>query len=195
MTQVDATTFDRLSPEENAAIRLPASTFAQIQDQRDLGVFVGYYESATLFPVSSPSDALKQAQVCSNVIAATVGQNMSIENLKEAVTIAFRLENKVDMVSCRWITCKMVHIAFKTCPVIAQFTAPGSEKCASWDFGLQKWTSRGCNTSTGQDGIVLCHCNHLTNFAILVVRRCLANNLCVCWGGGNLGCVIDTLGN
>ena len=104
MTQVDALTFDRLPPEQNAAIRLPTSTFARIKDQRDIGVFVGYYESATLFPVNSPSDALRQAQVCSNIIAATVGQNMSIENLEEAVTIAFRLENKADMVNCGLLT-------------------------------------------------------------------------------------------
>lgn len=45
----------------------------------------------------------------------------------------------------------------------------GSETCVSWDFDLQDWTLRGCNTTVGQDGVV-CHCNHLTNFAVLVVR-------------------------
>ena len=47
--------------------------------------------------------------------------------------------------------------------------AAGSEMCVSWNFGVQQWTSDGCNTSVGQGGIVTCHCNHLTNFAVLVV--------------------------
>ena len=50
-----------------------------------------------------------------------------------------------------------------------QFMANGSEMCVSWDFGMQQWTSDGCNTSVGQGGIITCRCNHLTNFAVLVV--------------------------
>ena len=47
---------------------------------------------------------------------------------------------------------------------------PGSEVCASWDFDLQSWSRRGCNTVTGESGTtVTCTCNHLTNFAVLVV--------------------------
>ena len=42
--------------------------------------------------------------------------------------------------------------------------------CVSWDFNLQDWTPQGCNTSVGRGGIITCHCNHLTNFAVLVVR-------------------------
>ena len=44
--------------------------------------------------------------------------------------------------------------------------------CASWNFTLQDWTPRGCNTSVGSEGIITCICSHLTNFAMLVV--CLA---------------------
>jgi hypothetical protein len=47
--------------------------------------------------------------------------------------------------------------------------APGSEMCVSWDFGMQQWTTDGCNTSVGQGGVITCRCNHLTNFAVLVV--------------------------
>ena len=34
---------------------------------------------------------------------------------------------------------------------------------------MEQWTTDGCNTSVGQGGIITCRCNHLTNFAILVV--------------------------
>ena len=41
----------------------------------------------------------------------------------------------------------------------------------SWDFDLSDWTRRGCTTSVGGNGVVTCTCNHLTNFAVLVVSR------------------------
>ena len=44
-----------------------------------------------------------------------------------------------------------------------------TEMCVSWDFTVQDWTPRGCTTLVGEDGIVTCICNHLTNFAVLVV--------------------------
>ena len=34
---------------------------------------------------------------------------------------------------------------------------------------MQNWTSEGCVTVVGEKGIVSCSCNHLTNFAVLVV--------------------------
>ena len=49
----------------------------------------------------------------------------------------------------------------------------GSERCVSWDFeangGEGDWTTEGCETIGLVDGVVTCQCNHLTNFAILVV--------------------------
>ena len=104
MIQVEETTFNELSSQQNAAIYLPPSLFAQITDQADVGIAVGYYEMATLFPttVYSPSDAgMRQTQVYSNVITATVGRidSMNIQDLEENVTIAFRLQDKVDVVS------------------------------------------------------------------------------------------------
>ena len=41
--------------------------------------------------------------------------------------------------------------------------------CVSWDFTLRDWTTEGCTTIVGEDGVVTCNCNHLTNFAVLVV--------------------------
>ena len=53
---------------------------------------------------------------------------------------------------------------------VIQYTEPNSEMCASWDFGLQEWTSRGCNaTITDGGNTAICECNHLTNFAVLAV--------------------------
>jgi hypothetical protein len=60
-------------------------------------------------------------------------------------------------------------ITLANCEFFVQFMVSGSEMCVSWDFGVQQWTPDGCSTSVGQGGIVTCRCNHLTNFAVLVV--------------------------
>ena len=97
--RVEETTFNELSSLQNAAIYLPASLFAQITDQTDVGIAVGYYEMATLFPTTVYSS--NNAQVYSNIITATVGHtdSMNIQDLEETVTIAFRLQDEVDVVS------------------------------------------------------------------------------------------------
>jgi hypothetical protein len=46
--------------------------------------------------------------------------------------------------------------------------------CVFWDFSLKNgvgdWSQTGCSYKGMKDGIVTCHCSHLTNFAILMVR-------------------------
>ena len=51
--------------------------------------------------------------------------------------------------------------------------------CVSWDFNLEggdgDWSESGCRYDGVNDrGRVLCECDHLTNFAVLVVsfRKC-----------------------
>ena len=93
------------SPEINSTIRLPASLFQRVKDRANnayVGVFFGRYETATLFPVggaSVNSSAPRQIQVCSQVLAATVGQNTNLQNLEQSVTLMFRLQSKEGVVS------------------------------------------------------------------------------------------------
>ena len=53
-----------------------------------------------------------------------------------------------------------------------------SVQCVFWDInasnGLGDWSGDGCQrkTTTSRERVV-CHCNHLTSFAVLVVRKCL----------------------
>ena len=96
----------RLFPQQDAAINLPSSLFKNIDSRAmpNIGLFFGVYENATLFSVGGEdgdSSVARQLQVCSRVLAATVGQNISIENLKpdESVTVTFRLQKKFGMAS------------------------------------------------------------------------------------------------
>lgn len=92
----------QLSPQQDAAIILPRSLFQMINDSDSVGVFFGLYEMATLFPVgggNADSNAPRQTQVCSQVLTATVGQSVSLQNLEQSVTVVFRLQDKEGMVS------------------------------------------------------------------------------------------------
>ena len=102
MIEVEESSPSPLSPEQNASIYLPASFFTQIKNQADIGVSVGVYETATLFPIGSHSSAgPRQTQVCSNVVTAIVGHSMDIKTREDPVMISFRLtcNNETNVVS------------------------------------------------------------------------------------------------
>lgn len=85
----------QLSPQQDAAISLPASMFETITDREEVGIFFAYYDTPTLFPVTGQGDvntnAPKQSKVGSGVLAATVGPGLNFQNLTENVTIVLRL--------------------------------------------------------------------------------------------------------
>ena len=62
-----------------------------------------------------------------------------------------------------------------------------SAACVFWDFGLKRglgdWSGDGCYYKGTTDGLVTCNCNHLTNYAILMVRLKLTYKN-VCFGRG-----------
>ena len=84
-----------LSPQQEAAISLPASLFESVQYHDNIGIFFAFYEQSTLFPVNTDDDdssAPSQVQVGSPVIASTVGgDNSYIENLGEPVIITLKI--------------------------------------------------------------------------------------------------------
>ena len=84
----------------DAAIRLPPSLFEELNNLPNVGVFFGRYEMPTLFPVGgSSSNGARRTQVGSQVVAATVGQNLPLQNLSEPVTITLKLQTGVGLVS------------------------------------------------------------------------------------------------
>ena len=47
--------------------------------------------------------------------------------------------------------------------------ATSERSCAFWDFVIQAWSTKGCKVSTddSKDDATVCHCEHLTNFAVI----------------------------
>ena len=103
MVDNDASTSDgpvspgELSPDQDAAISLPASLFERVNDQENVGVFFAFYETSTLFPVGrenavSDNNTARQTQVGSQIVAATVDSSKELTDLENPVTIVFRLQ-------------------------------------------------------------------------------------------------------
>ena len=91
----------QLPPQQDAAISLPASLFRRVNDRENVGVFFAFYETATLFPVGggrSDREALRQTQVGSQILAATVDSAEELVDLEEPVTVVFRLQVNDTMV-------------------------------------------------------------------------------------------------
>ncbi|KAM8770508.1 adhesion G-protein coupled receptor G7 [Rhynchonycteris naso] len=43
--------------------------------------------------------------------------------------------------------------------------------CVYWNFSVNDWATNGCFADERSDGFLLCHCNHTTNFAVLMSFR------------------------
>ena len=99
MPSLDQTMPGQLSPQQDAAIRLPPSLFEELNSLPNVGVFFGRYETSTLFPVRRASNNGRQTQVGSQVLAATVGQNLRLQNLSEPVTVTLKLQSREGLVS------------------------------------------------------------------------------------------------
>ena len=100
----------QVSSVQDAGIRLPSSLFQKIRDEENVGVFFGRYETATLFPFrGGNSNAQRRTQVCSQVVAATVGQNLQLQNLEQPVTVTLKLLNKQGTVSA-WYSLRIIMV-------------------------------------------------------------------------------------
>uniref|UniRef100_A0A2K5R5R2 Adhesion G protein-coupled receptor G7 n=1 Tax=Cebus imitator TaxID=2715852 RepID=A0A2K5R5R2_CEBIM len=46
-----------------------------------------------------------------------------------------------------------------------------SYACVYWNFATKDWDTYGCHKEKGTDGFLHCHCNHTTNFAVLMTFK------------------------
>ena len=113
-TALDQTMPGQFSSQDDVAVRLPPSLFERLRRRANVGVFFGRYEAATLFPVRGETvnseSSRRERVVCSNVVAATVGENMRLQNLEQPVTLALRLQNKSRVKLVQFTTSKILLI-------------------------------------------------------------------------------------
>ncbi|XP_071966006.1 adhesion G-protein coupled receptor G6-like isoform X2 [Antedon mediterranea] len=128
------------------SLTLPAEVYDGVLAKNETiqGVFV-YYKESNLFPVST-DNSQRNWKVASGVISATLhGLHSSVFN--EPVVGVFTITENISV-------------------------SEDTVKCVYWDFELQDgigdWSDKGCHYNSTKNGRVNCHCNHLTNFAVLV---------------------------
>ncbi|XP_072048309.1 adhesion G-protein coupled receptor G2-like [Amphiura filiformis] len=168
-TSVRLSTGEPPKPETEAAIsfQLPREIIddAIVEDMKNnnnignqnIAISFLLYQNAALFPSTILANETKNAQgsylrvVASHIISATI-EGVSVSELSPAypVELYFNIDKE-----------------------------PGEKidniQCVYWDItasnGLGDWSDTGCqlqNSSTG--GQVICHCNHLTSFAVITDR-------------------------
>ena len=159
--QIDLKVSDEVTLEtqrqSQASLMLPKSLFKKVNSdskvQDDLStsqriIFVVYRETSFFQSLNKSTSDFKNLTVRtknSYVIAGSV-KGRKFENLTDPVVSTYKpLKRGID-----------------------ETTA-----CVFWDFNLNNvgdWSSEGCRYQGTKGGIVTCHCDHLTNFAILMVR-------------------------
>ncbi|CAI9743454.1 adhesion G-protein coupled receptor G6-like [Octopus vulgaris] len=109
------------------------------------GISFGNNESEAKTMVTQNSSTKANTMINSNIIAANI-PNIKVTNLDEPVNISFNLRDQ-------------------------NATNP---QCVFWDESpgqIPKWSTKGCNVSKYEPGKkVLCSCDHLTSFALLVSK-------------------------
>jgi hypothetical protein len=89
----------------------------------------------------------KQYKVLTRVISLTIDKPELTKNLGGFVKINFYLENNIRENNSN-LTCAYWHI---------------------FDNMTAQWSTNGCELIDITDRNVMCHCNHLTHFAVLMV--------------------------
>ena len=65
-------------------------------------------------------------------------------------------------------SCLINHPPFYLFSLVTKI-ATSERSCVFWDFVIQAWSTNGCKVSTddSKDDATICHCEHLTNFAVI----------------------------
>lgn len=136
-------------------------------------MFFALYTIPVLLPVRDGNkinaEIPTKTEVGSCIIAAAVGQGLHFQKLKENITVIFKLVTPNVSLDK---TCTVTVLDSYSVLLLwnIQMWIQGSEVCVSWNFILQNWTTEGCTANVNRiNGTVTCSCNHLTNFAVLVV--------------------------
>ena len=98
-SSLNLATSSQHSSQQDAVITLPPSWFETLTDRPRVGVFFGRYETSSLFPVGRNASNGRLPQIGSQVVAATVGQNLPLQNLLEPVTVTLKPQIREGLVS------------------------------------------------------------------------------------------------
>ncbi|XP_071959942.1 uncharacterized protein [Antedon mediterranea] len=132
-----------------ASIALPPDIFSLSQAQTgvdEIRMYFTVYQNSSLFFSNNVVNASREGftrQVGSQIISASI-EAVKVDDLVTPINAAF----------------------------LPRLETSNNTECVFWDFslddGVGDWSSEGCVLNRTTDGRVVCLCDHLTNFAILV---------------------------
>ncbi|XP_028411952.1 adhesion G-protein coupled receptor G6-like [Dendronephthya gigantea] len=152
-TSISTNFSDFVSSITSASLIIPRTLFKEANVTKNFikqrVIFFLFIETKFFRTISSDTKET-QSSLDSFVIAGSI-KGTPVANLKEPVKLVF--------------------------PSISQKT--GNKKsalCSFWDFSLENWSQEGCWLERVLDkGRVLCNCNHMTNFAVLMDMTATTN--------------------
>ncbi|KAJ8024664.1 Adhesion G-protein coupled receptor G4 [Holothuria leucospilota] len=147
-------TYDLMDDILKASITLPSGILDEMSFEGPndtVPVTFLLYRTGLLFMNNKTYEERQRDKVGSIILAATV-EGQSIRNLTNPVVSRFRLLPGEDVIE------------------------KSSRRCVFWNFslayGFGAWSSEGCElinvSDDNNESIAECHCNHLTNFAVLL---------------------------
>ncbi|XP_072032037.1 adhesion G-protein coupled receptor G7-like isoform X3 [Amphiura filiformis] len=129
-----------------SSIQLPMDALFENENTNDTKVSFIAYNDDKLFPSQMLKEKTSSMVVGPIISAVVLGKD--VINLKKPVIIQIAPTQDINE------------------------TVLNTFKCVSWDFsksdGIGDWAENGCALMSAESGKITCHCNHLTNFAVLV---------------------------
>lgn len=135
----------------STSISIPPTVFEDLRiklDSEEQRIIFVVYSTTKFFKASLEDTKKNSSRLNSFVIAGSI-KGLPVKNLTNPIKISFKTIAPGDT---------------------------GTTLCSYWDFITNDWTQEGC-TFEGviPDDKILCKCNHLTNFAMLMVSSCREN--------------------
>ena len=162
---------DHIQESDNTRIQIKES-IANVTKKDYINIAFTLYNQSTLFPIREPPP---DTTVGSSIISASVDGIPEGTTLPENVTINFTIAEKVYKI----IGCMVILLFLRMPPIIVVYFGISQLQVHYTVFSMQfklifaggrgNWSVRGCTTIVINASYVTCICNHLTNFACLVV--------------------------
>ena len=137
---------DGFQHNSSSSISIPPTVFNNLRlgSEKQRIIFVAY-KSTKFFRASLKDTKKMSSRLNSFVIAGSI-KGLPVKNLTNPIKICFKSNASGDT---------------------------NTTLCSYWDFNINNWSQEGC-TFEGvlPNGKILCECNHLTNFAMLMVSSC-----------------------
>ncbi|XP_072033272.1 uncharacterized protein [Amphiura filiformis] len=161
-------------------IFIPAHFFGQSdspinENSTKMEVIFICYSTPVLFPNENSDEFIDSVIISANVRGHTAPETTTTSNGQAGVRN--KSEIKEDKESGAPVIVEVVtsEQAAKEGIRCDEYSQPWVHHCVFWDFefndGNGGWSTKGCRANRTNDDTVTCHCDHLTNFAVLATFK------------------------